>query len=120
MPAFRQGNGLPINRNEMKQILSTTVELNGIMAARTFLLESRHADADCLKALDEIAMQNPKLLDNCWLGCASGNHTGWATVEAQNESEARNQLPTSLRGDAKVTEVGKFTVAQIASFHKMK
>lgn len=104
----------------MKQLLSISVEPNEIMAAKTFLLESKHTEAECLKALDEIAAENPKLLDKCWLGCGSGNHTGWATVEAQNESEARNQLPSSLRGNAKVTEVGKYTVEQIQSFHKMK
>jgi hypothetical protein len=90
------------------------------MSAKTFLLESKHAEEDCLKALDEIAASNPKLLDSCWMGCSVGEHTGWATVEAQNESEARNQLPSSLRANAKVVEVGKYTPEQIRSLHTMK
>jgi hypothetical protein len=90
------------------------------MVAKTFLLEAKHNDAECLNALEDMAKENPKLLDNCWFGCAYGNHIGWVTVEAQNESDARDQLPLSLRENANVTEVGKFTLDQIASFHKMK
>lgn len=84
------------------------------------MVESKHTEAECLKALDDIVASNPKLLDKCWMGCATGNHTGWATIEAQNEAEARNQLPQSLRQTAKISEVGKFTVEQIQSYHKMK
>lgn len=88
--------------------------------AKTYLIESKHTNEDCLKALDEIVAHNRQLLDKCWMGCSTGNHTGWAAVEAQNESEARNMLPNNLRQNARVTEVSKFTPEQIQSFHGMK
>ena len=88
--------------------------------AKTYLIESKHTNEDCLKALDEIVAHNRQLLDKCWMGCSTGNHTGWAAVEAQNESEARNMLPNNLRQNASVTEVSKFTPEQIQSFHTMK
>ena len=88
--------------------------------AKTYLIESKHTNEDCLKALDEIVAHNRQLLDKCWMGCSTGNHTGWAAVEAQDESEARNMLPTNLRQNASVTEVSKFTPEQIQSFHGMK
>ena len=87
--------------------------------AKTYLIESKHTEAECLNVLD-ILEQNPQLLDRCYMACMSGNHTGWATVEADDESKARNMLPTDLRVNAKVTEVSKFTPEQIRSFHQMK
>lgn len=87
---------------------------------KTYLIESKHTNEECLNALDQIVAQNPQLLEKCYMACMAGNHTGWATVEAQNESEARNMLPTNLRQNANVVEVSKFTPAQIQSFHDMK
>ena len=88
--------------------------------AKTYLIESKHTEAECLNALDKIVEETPQLLDKCYMACMSGNHTGWATVEAEDESKARNMLPTNLRGNARVTEVSKFTRDQIRSFHQMK
>ena len=87
---------------------------------KSYLIESKHTEAECLNALDGILAENPKLLDKCYMACMTGNHTGWATVEAEDESKARNMLPANLRGGAKVTEVSRFTPEQIRSFHQMK
>ena len=87
---------------------------------KTYLIESKHTEAECLNALDRIVEENPQLLDKCYMACATGNHTGWATVEAEDESKARNMLPTNLRGNAVIIEVSKFTPEQIRAFHQMK
>jgi hypothetical protein len=88
--------------------------------AKSYVIESRHTEAECLNALDRIVAENPQLLDKCYMACMSGNHTGWATVEAEDETKARNMLPSNLRGSAKITEVSRFTPEQIRSFHDMK
>ncbi|HXV46406.1 MAG TPA: hypothetical protein VD736_07020, partial [Nitrososphaera sp.] len=78
-----------------------------------------HTNEECLNSLDQIVAHNKELLDRCYMACMAGNHTGWATVEAESENEARNMLPSSLRQNAKVVEVNKFTPEQIQSFHQM-
>ena len=83
-----------------------------------YFIESKHTDAQCLQALDDIVAHNPRLLEDCYLGCMVGEHTGWAIVEAGSDLEARNMLPGSLRGEARVVSVGQFTPEQIRSFHK--
>ncbi len=83
-----------------------------------YMLQTTHSEAECLKALDEVAEQNPKLLDICWMGCGEGDHTGWATVEAKSEADARGMLPPTLRRDSKIVKVDKYTKEQIRGFHK--
>jgi hypothetical protein len=50
----------------------------------------------------------------------SGDHTGWAVVEAGSETAARGMVPVLVRGKARIVEVGKFTPEQIRSFHGTK
>jgi hypothetical protein len=50
----------------------------------------------------------------------SGDHTGYVIVEAGSESEARENVPSFLRGKARIVKVDKFTPEQIKSFHQMK
>jgi hypothetical protein len=38
-----------------------------------------------------------------------GEHTGWATVEAESEAEARSMVPPVVRSKARVIRVGKVT-----------
>lgn len=83
-----------------------------------FLVESPHTKEECLEALDELKDENPKLLDKMEFGCMSGEHTGWATVEAGSESEVRQMIPKVVREKAHIVEVNKITPEQIESFHQ--
>ena len=83
-----------------------------------YLIESPHTKEDCLQALDELKDTDPRLLNETWFGCVGGDHTGYSTVAATSESEARSRLPGFLRSKARVVEVSKFTPQQIESFHK--
>lgn len=56
---------------------------------KTYLIESKHTNEECLNALDQIVAHNRQLLDRCYMPCMASNHTGWATVEAQDENEAQ-------------------------------
>lgn len=83
-----------------------------------FLIEAPHTDAECLAAMDEIVAERPRLLDEFNWGCFSGVHTGWANIEAESESAARNLLPNSQRDSWSVTEVTRFTEEQIRAEHE--
>lgn len=83
-----------------------------------YMVESSHTKEECVRALDEIKDREPKILDKMEFGCMAGVHTGWATVEAGNESEVKNMIPDDLREKTRVVEVSKFTPEQIESFHR--
>jgi hypothetical protein len=82
-----------------------------------YVIESPHTKEECMQALDEMAQQQPQMLDKVVFGCMSGEHTGWATIEADNEEEVRKMLPSNVRGKAKVVPVSKFNKQQIESLH---
>ncbi len=82
-----------------------------------YIVESPHTKEECLKALDEILAKGPGVLNKFDWGCAAGNHTGYAIVDAEGESEVQNMIPTFLRNKAHVMKIGKFTPEQIKSLH---
>lgn len=85
---------------------------------KAYLIVTSHTPEECLRSLDAIVEETPKLLDGMQWGCAAGVHSGWLFVTAGDEAGARTMLPSSMRTDAKVVPVGKFTVEQIRSYHK--
>jgi hypothetical protein len=85
-----------------------------------YLIKLPHTEAECLKALDEISEKGSQLLPKIYWGCMSGDHTGYAIVDAKSESAAKEMIAApSIKSKASVTEVKKFTPKEIASFHKM-
>jgi len=85
-----------------------------------YMIETSHTKEECLKSLDEMMEYKPKNLDKFQWGCSSGVHTGWAMTDANDETEARNILPPSMRAKARVTKVDIFTPEQIKSYHEKK
>lgn len=83
-----------------------------------YMIEAPHTGAECLEALDEVLATDAELLGKFHWGCMAGVHNGWATVEAENESAARNMVPASQRGKWRITEVTKITPEQIAAEHQ--
>lgn len=82
-----------------------------------YLVESPHTKEECLRALDEIMAEGPSILNKFDWGCTAGDHTGYAIIEAENESTVKSMVPDFLRNKAKIVQVGKFTPEQIRSFH---
>ena len=82
-----------------------------------YIVESPHTKDECLRALDEVLAEGPAVLNKFDWGCQTGDHTGYAVVDAENETNVRNMIPTFLRTKARVVKVGKFTPEQIKSFH---
>ncbi len=83
-----------------------------------YFVESPHTPQECLRALDEILEKGPGLLAEYEWGCMAGDHTGYAIVEARSESDVKENIPSFLRGKARVVQLNKFTPEQIREFHK--
>jgi 2-keto-3-deoxy-L-rhamnonate aldolase RhmA len=79
-----------------------------------------HTADGCLQTLDDVLALGSDALAGYDFACAVGdhsNHTCYTTVEAMDAIAARATLPPSVRAQAQVIEVGKFTPEQIRSFH---
>jgi hypothetical protein len=79
----------------------------------TYLIEAPHSPDECVQAMDEALAKGPRCLAQFDWGCVEDRHTGWATVQAGSESEARNMVPSIVRSKARVTRVGKVTPDQV-------
>ena len=88
--------------------------------SQPYLVESPHTADGCLKALDDISAMGPKALDKWEFGCAAGEHVGWAIVTASDEQAALAYVPASIRDQARVHKLNKFTLAQVLAFHGKK
>jgi hypothetical protein len=84
-----------------------------------YVVETPHTAEECLRNLDEISAKGDDTLSKFDFGCHSGVHTGFATIEAGNDTDVRRMLPTFLRDRARVVKVDKETIDQIRSYHKM-
>ncbi len=82
-----------------------------------YMVVTTHNADQCLQVMDDVVKQNRKILDKCWMGCMSGEHTGYAMVDARRESDALKMLPPALRTNAKATRVSKLTPKQIKKAH---
>lgn len=85
-----------------------------------YVIESTHTPEECLRELDTIVAEDPKALDRFEWGCLSGEHRGWAIVQAENETRARDLVPASARGRTRVFPVSRFTPEQIRMAHEHK
>jgi hypothetical protein len=53
-------------------------------------------------------VQSLGYLTNFDWGCEGGVHTGWAVIEAENESQALGVVPALVRSKARAVRVTKF------------
>jgi hypothetical protein len=83
-----------------------------------YYVQSAHTPEQCLSALTEIKSKGDALLSKFEFGCMSGNHTGYAFLEATSEENVKQMLPKDALASAKIQKVDKFTSAQIEEFHK--
>jgi hypothetical protein len=83
-----------------------------------YMIESPHTEEECTRALDETLAKGSDILAKFDWGCMSGEHTGWAIVDAESESAARNMVPSFVRNKARVVKVDKFTPQQLKSSHQ--
>lgn len=81
-----------------------------------YVIESAHTVEECLQALDDFLEEDT--LQKFVFGCKSGDHTGWAYVDADSEEEALEIVPEFIRDKACAYEVGKFTPEDIKAAHQ--
>jgi len=81
-----------------------------------FLIETPHTDDNCLALIDELNARG--YLTHFDWGCRAGIHTGWAIIEAEDESQARLAVPPLIRGMARVIRLNKFCEEELVELHK--
>jgi hypothetical protein len=59
-------------------------------------------------------VESTHIAENCQVGV----HTGWAIVEAENESQARLTVPSRLRPKARAIRLSKFTPQTMEQHHE--
>jgi len=85
-----------------------------------YLVESKHTQEECLRALDEVLAKGSDTLGRIEWGCMAGDHTGYSIVDASSESDALQIVPTFLRAKARAVKLNRFTPDQIRAFHQKK
>lgn len=85
-----------------------------------YLIETPHTPQECMRALDEEMAKGPRALRIFNYGCKSGDHTGYAIVDAKNAAEAQSLVPGFLLHKARIVEVAVLTPDQIVSLHFTK
>ena len=86
---------------------------------KQYLIESPHTKEECLRALDETMAMGPAVLSKFKWGCATGDHTGWAMVEAMDKDEAKGIVPKVSRKKSRIVEVSEVSPEEIRSYHEM-
>jgi hypothetical protein len=84
----------------------------------SYLVMVPHTAEECLKALDAMSSDSPKMLAKMSFGCMSGDHTGYAIVNAESEEAVKDMIPAAQRDKAKIVKVSKFTPEQIKKLHE--
>jgi hypothetical protein len=72
-----------------------------------YLIETPHSAKDCKMLIDQVYAMG--YLHNFDWGCMDGVHSGWAIIEAENESQARLAVPSFVRHKARVIKLYKYT-----------
>jgi hypothetical protein len=81
-----------------------------------FLIEIPHEEQNCLDLVR--LLQARGHLTNFEWGCQDGVHTGWATISADTEAEARLVVPPRMHRQARVVRVSRRDATTIAQVHK--
>jgi hypothetical protein len=81
-----------------------------------YLVETNHTGKDCSDVLRRFADYG--YITHFDWGCESGVHTGWAIIEADNETEAMMSVPSLLRLRSRVVGLTKFSPESIQKLHE--
>lgn len=80
-----------------------------------YLIEVPHEaeKAACLRAIQTFLETGSHFLANADWGCMDGDHRAWLTMEAENREDVMYALPPSVRPDARIVRLEKFTMADV-------
>ena len=71
-----------------------------------FMIISPHTHEECTMVVKQTLAIG--YLTHFFWGCKSGDHTGYAMIEAENENEALYAIPTIIRNKGKAIGVIQF------------
>jgi hypothetical protein len=71
-----------------------------------YLIETPHEAQDCQQLITQVRAMG--YLHHFEWGCHAGVHSGWAIIDAENESQARLAVPPLIRKKARVIKLNRF------------
>ena len=71
-----------------------------------FMIISQHTHDECTMVVKQTLAIG--YLTHFWWGCKSGDHTGYAMIEANNPDEALLSIPTMIRKKGKAIGLVQF------------
>ena len=71
-----------------------------------FMIISPHTHEECTMVVKQTLAIG--YLTHFWWGCKSGDHTGYAMIEANNADEALLSIPTMIRKKARAVGLVQF------------
>jgi hypothetical protein len=71
-----------------------------------YFIESPHKAEECAMLLRNVLAMG-YLMHFDW-GCKSGQHVGWAVIEAESEDQARLVVPPMVRDQARILRVDRW------------
>lgn len=74
-----------------------------------------HTEKDCITALKQI--ESIGMITHFDWGCMDHDHTGYVCLEAENKNEALLAVPSSVRMNARVIKLNKFSPEDLRSMH---
>ncbi|MFA6470325.1 MAG: hypothetical protein WCW35_15635 [Bacteroidota bacterium] len=81
---------------------------------KQFLVVSPHTEEDCSKVV-KLTLAIGYLTHYYW-GCKSGDHTGYAMIEADNPQEALLSVPSIIRGKSRAAEISRFEPGEVKTW----
>lgn len=76
-----------------------------------FLIVSPHTHEECTQVIKLTLAIG--YLTHFWWGCKSGDHTGYAFIEAENKDEAMLSIPTVIRSKGKAIAITQFDPKEV-------
>ncbi len=80
-----------------------------------YLVAVPHTPEECTSTMDDFA--TAKAISKFDFGCEAGDHTAYAIVTAKSADEARMMVPEKERDKAKITELHRYTPAELKAMH---
>ena len=88
-----------------------------------FLIEVPHGaeESACLRAIQTFLQTGSHFLMNADWGCTDGEHKAWLILETESRQDAVSVLPPSMRPEASIVRLNKFTwqdIEESVPYHK--
>ena len=80
-----------------------------------YLIEVPHGDdkVECAMAVQAFLTNGSHFVANAEWGCSDGEHKGWLLLEADSKDLAQSVVPPSLRPQAKIVELERFSMQDV-------